>query len=66
MESHVTLPGFATFYDAGRRPATLLGFGAKVQPPSSSGLGHHPLKVAARVRIPLGVLLLEALDSEVE
>lgn len=25
------------------------------QPPSSSGLGHHPLKVAARVRIPLGV-----------
>src|ERR1041384_679166 len=25
-------------------------------PPSSSGLGHHPLKVAARVRIPLGVL----------
>ena len=23
--------------------------------PSSSGLGHHPLKVAARVRIPLGV-----------
>ena len=26
------------------------------KPPSSSGLGHHPLKVAARVRIPLGVL----------
>jgi hypothetical protein len=25
------------------------------KPPSSSGLGHHPLKVAARVRIPLGV-----------
>jgi hypothetical protein len=25
--------------------------------PSSSGLGHHPLKVAARVRIPLGLLL---------
>ena len=24
--------------------------------PSSSGLGHHPLKVAARVQIPLGVL----------
>ena len=24
--------------------------------PSSSGLGHHPLKVAARVRIPLGLL----------
>ena len=23
--------------------------------PSSSGLGHHPLKVAARVQIPLGV-----------
>ena len=29
--------------------------------PSSSGLGHHPLKVAARVRIPLG--LLTSLDS---
>jgi hypothetical protein len=27
------------------------------EPPSSSGLGHHPLKVAARVRIPLGVLV---------
>ena len=26
-----------------------------LRPPSSSGLGHHPLKVAARVRIPLGV-----------
>ena len=26
------------------------------EPPSSSGLGHHPFKVAARVRIPLGVL----------
>ena len=26
------------------------------RPPSSSGLGLHPLKVAARVRIPLGVL----------
>jgi hypothetical protein len=26
-----------------------------VLPPSSSGLGHHPFKVAARVRIPLGV-----------
>ena len=25
--------------------------------PSSSGLGHHPLKVAARVRIPLGLLI---------
>lgn len=25
------------------------------KPPSSSGLGHHPFKVAARVRIPLGV-----------
>ena len=23
-------------------------------PPSTSGLGHHPFKVAARVRIPLG------------
>jgi hypothetical protein len=26
--------------------------------PSSSGLGHHPLKVAARVRIPLGLLAI--------
>ena len=26
--------------------------------PSSSGLGHHPLKVAARVRIPLGLLIV--------
>ena len=25
------------------------------KPPSSSGLGHHPFKVVARVRIPLGV-----------
>ena len=25
--------------------------------PSSSGLGHHPLKVEARVRIPLGLLI---------
>ena len=25
-------------------------------PPSTSGLGHHPFKVAARVRIPLGAL----------
>jgi hypothetical protein len=28
---------------------------SSIRPPSSSGLGHHPLKVAARVRIPLGV-----------
>ncbi len=27
----------------------------RLLPPSSSGLGHHPFKVAARVRIPLGV-----------
>ena len=27
-------------------------------PPSSSGLGHHPFKVAARVRIPLGVQVI--------
>ena len=26
-------------------------------PPSTSGLGHHPFKVATRVRIPLGALL---------
>jgi hypothetical protein len=25
--------------------------------PSSSGLGHHPLKVGTRVQIPLGLLL---------
>ena len=31
------------------------GVKAPDQSPSSSGLGHHPLKVAARVRIPLGV-----------
>src|SRR5204863_1184777 len=30
--------------------------------PSSSGLGHHPLKVAARVRIPLGLLMSYAVD----
>ena len=28
----------------------------RYKPPSSSGLGHHPFKVTARVRIPLGVL----------
>ena len=27
------------------------------RPPSTSGLGHHPFKVAARVRIPLGASL---------
>ena len=27
----------------------------EAKPPSSSGLGHHPFKVTARVRIPLGV-----------
>ena len=27
-----------------------------VEVPSSRGLGHHPLKVEARVRIPLGLL----------
>src|SRR5205823_14160076 len=30
---------------------------ATTRPPSTSGPGHHPLKVAARVRIPLGALL---------
>src|SRR5438445_957534 len=34
-----------------RRSAAYFGLA-----PSSSGLGHHPLKVAARVRIPLGLL----------
>ena len=33
----------------------LLSTGGVDGPPSSSGLGHHPFKVAARVRIPLGV-----------
>ncbi len=32
----------------------------RLLPPSSSGLGHHPFKVAARVRIPLGVLIWSA------
>src|SRR3954469_5265070 len=32
--------------------------------PSSSGLGHHPLKVAARVRIPLGLLTKPGHDVE--
>ena len=38
-----------------RAPGYRRGLAAH-RPPSSSGLGHHPLKVAARVRIPLGVL----------
>ncbi len=29
-------------------------------PPSSSGLGHHPFKVAAGIRIPLGALQVAA------
>ena len=33
------------------------------RPPSSSGLGHHPFKVAARVRIPLGVRRVERRDT---
>ena len=33
----------------------VLSTGGVDGPPSSSGLGHHPFKVAARVRIPLGV-----------
>ena len=40
-------------------PTLVIGFrrSQRVEflPPSSSGLGHHPFKVAARVRIPLGV-----------
>jgi hypothetical protein len=32
--------------------------------PSSSGLGHRPFKAAARVRIPLGILLESASDQE--
>ncbi len=30
--------------------------GTFVEAPSSSGLGHHPLKVETRVQIPLGLL----------
>jgi hypothetical protein len=33
--------------------------------PSSSGLGHHPLKVAARVRIPLGLLRVELINLKI-
>ena len=36
-------------------PTTTARVVAQYRPPSSSGLGHHPFKVAARVRIPLGV-----------
>ena len=42
------------------------GIGGVTKPPSSSGLGHHPLKVAARVRIPLGVLDTKPLVSSRE
>src|SRR5215213_9147372 len=31
--------------------------------PSSRGLGHHPLKVEARVRIPLGLLSYRSIDE---
>src|SRR5512134_2575204 len=37
-------------YGAPARGAAIL----PTPPPSTSGLGHHPFKVAARVRIPLG------------
>ena len=33
-------------------------------PPSTSGLGHHPFKVAARVRIPLGASRAGTIDLE--
>ena len=36
-------------------PTTQRKLCKQYRPPSSSGLGHHPFKVAARVRIPLGV-----------
>ena len=40
----------------GARERPLVGWAAADgTAPSSSGLGHHPLKVAARVRIPLGL-----------
>ena len=38
---------------------------ARRKPPSSSGLGHRPFKAAARVRIPLGVLLAYASGRKV-
>jgi hypothetical protein len=44
-------PGFKS-----RQPDHTARAVKKYRPPSSSGLGHHPFKVAARVRIPLGVL----------
>ena len=40
---------------AGSNPAPSSTPKSSVKPPSSSGLGHHPFKVKARVRIPLGV-----------
>jgi hypothetical protein len=36
-----------------------LGLRSTFMVPSSSGLGHHPLKVEARVRIPLGLQVLD-------
>ena len=41
--------------DAIGRLLTCRGLQRFLEPPSSSGPGHHPFKVAARVRIPLGV-----------
>jgi hypothetical protein len=43
-----------------RRAPRVHGGGSCRKPPSSSGLGHRPFKAAARVRIPLGVLLAHA------
>ena len=41
--------------DAAAAPSMNLGVSKLPRgPPSTSGLGHHPFKVAARVRIPLG------------
>ena len=38
-----------------RAPAASAHGGDRRSAPSSRGLGHHPLKVATRVRIPLGL-----------
>ena len=60
VEAHRrTVPGTQRWWWLCRRgPAAsvaTLSTGDVPKPPSSSGLGHHPFKVAARVRIPLGV-----------
>ena len=59
-EEKIKYPSEALIFGGDARPAryddSSLGDLGPGLPPSSSGLGHHPLKVAARVQIPLGVL----------